>query len=819
MDALAENNKAPESDSSELLCLGNRPINQALVGLWSSLGHLYHKEIDIYTEIGRQKLIAWWFKHGQLEYKGYSLEMNRILLDEYHRLDYWNEGDVLPVSSLMKYVYNARPDISKQYPDLSIPEVRFAFWQWWILFGFLEYGLAGNALPKPYHYKADNKNSLTTIVLEFLTRLDKQTSPTSGNPLRKHDLLYWWLHKRKEARTYLDKWLNDIVIGEHHSLLGHKSSEGLTSLVTPLMRSVLSNRHDLEIFRDKSNRPWLFWEWWLSYSVTDYGLQTHGLPSDLPLLCSDITSRVAIDDNEEIPVSKLLLNIYISESPGSTGQDTSDSHKIPQWLREGALYRFSSVSTYFMVPEHFITWDYIQHISTMKDMVIDAIETSRRVAIIEAIGIYLRRLFALLRVSPQETEEFMQNQQLYPSSITDKLREAVVRLATLRTVLLQEQADGNSTKTDMEIKDQSDLRIIGYPKGLFGIGEDARLVFRSACKAGFDCRLFQALRPQGASTMTNSDISDGQPSGHKGINIYCMPAFDTIAYYFDAGPDAFNVRYNIGLWQWELPDFPEPARFALEIVDEIWTISTYSAAAIRKSTHKPVYVIPLPVTQYESTCFDRSEFSLPEDAFLFLCVLDGASYIARKNPLAVIEAFQRAFQGSRDVHLVVKAMNISHSELWRECVNRSLADSRITLITDVISEERMSCLYAVSDCVVSLHRAEGFGRVVANGLLHKKPVISSAFSGPLDFVNQDSAYLVRGTNTRVLEGDYLLSRNSSWFSPDIDHAAELMRTIVKDPMDASRRARSGQQIILRKFSIDACASFINARIRKINQTL
>ena len=51
---------------------------------------------------------------------------------------------------------------------------------------------------------------------------------------------------------------------------------------------------------------------------------------------------------------------------------------------------------------------------------------------------------------------------------------------------------------------------------------------------------------------------------------------------------------------------------------------------------------------------DRAHFGLPDSVFTFGYIFDVNSYVQRKNPLALIEAFRREFGDSADVLLVLK---------------------------------------------------------------------------------------------------------------------------------------------------------------------
>jgi len=84
----------------------------------------------------------------------------------------------------------------------------------------------------------------------------------------------------------------------------------------------------------------------------------------------------------------------------------------------------------------------------------------------------------------------------------------------------------------------------------------------------------------------------------------------------------------------------------LEIIfflfDEIWVPSHFAAKAISRHSPIPANVISHSIS-LPGNSISRSELKLPEDKFLFLFIFDENSNYARKNPQAVIQAFNKAF--------------------------------------------------------------------------------------------------------------------------------------------------------------------------------
>ncbi|HEX7434527.1 MAG TPA: hypothetical protein VF326_12805, partial [Anaerolineaceae bacterium] len=97
-------------------------------------------------------------------------------------------------------------------------------------------------------------------------------------------------------------------------------------------------------------------------------------------------------------------------------------------------------------------------------------------------------------------------------------------------------------------------------------------------------------------------------------------------------------RYNIGVWYWELPVFPDKWAFSFGLVDEIWVASKFVQESIQAKSPVPVVIIPPCISVKIDPRFDRSSFNLPEDTFLFLCAYDVLSIQARKNPQGAVDA-------------------------------------------------------------------------------------------------------------------------------------------------------------------------------------
>ena len=333
------------------------------------------------------------------------------------------------------------------------------------------------------------------------------------------------------------------------------------------------------------------------------------------------------------------------------------------------------------------------------------------------------------------------------------------------------------------------VNLIGHAYGELGIGEDLRMAVEACEAAGIPYAIVN-FSP-GASTRQDDRLLAGRTgtageaaSAPYATNIFCLTAFETARLYLEHGPGLFEGRRNIGWWPWELPVWPERWRPALNLVDEIWAASRFSQdayqAAMGDGSNIPVHLMPLSVSVARRAQCIRQQFGLPARKFLFLYLFDANSWWSRKNPIAILKAFQRAFPASdQDVGLVFK---VSHSgpqdRRYREFMARCASDQRVHVLSGVLDRPDVLGLMDVCDAYVSLHRSEGFGRTLAEALLLGKPVVGTDFSGNIDFLNEKNGFPVACRARRVKAGEYAFiaeTDGARWAEPNILDAARQMR--------------------------------------------
>lgn len=255
----------------------------------------------------------------------------------------------------------------------------------------------------------------------------------------------------------------------------------------------------------------------------------------------------------------------------------------------------------------------------------------------------------------------------------------------------------------------------------------------------------------------------------------------------------------IGYWAWELPDLPADWLGGFALVDEIWCPSEFTAAAVRRHTKKPVHVVPHFVAV--------DEHARPKSAnrdFTVFTAFDMGSSFARKNPLAVIEAFRRAFAKGEAARLTLKISNPqTHPESMAALAQAAAGDARIVFNTEKLSGEAMQTLIAASDTVMSLHRSEGFGLVLAEAMAAAVPVIATGWSGNLDFMHEDNSLLVPFSLVPAIDPQrHYHFPAQSWATADVAAAAEALRFLFGNNQARTKLGVSGQETIRAALSLD-----------------
>ena len=325
--------------------------------------------------------------------------------------------------------------------------------------------------------------------------------------------------------------------------------------------------------------------------------------------------------------------------------------------------------------------------------------------------------------------------------------------------------------------------LIGYPRGEFGIGSLLRFPALALEEAGVPFKVFD-FNPNSQASQKDHRLNKWLTHlPEYRINIFCIGADQLPLLKKILGKGFFHGRHNILYGAWELSRMPKRWITFLKDMKEIWAMSSFMGQMFRRSTSLPVYDLPLPICSTQLGSYSRYQFQIPENDFVFLFMFDFDSHVARKNPEAVIKAFEYAFSKSsqNSVSLVIKSINGDrHLNEHRTIEKLIEGDSRIIHIQKVLPHYENSALMHCCDCYVSLHRSEGFGLTIAEAMLIGKPVITTGYSGNMDFTTDQNSLLVDYQLVPVqMNSPYQYSKGEMWAEPDIEQAGEYMKKLLK----------------------------------------
>jgi glycosyltransferase involved in cell wall biosynthesis len=289
-------------------------------------------------------------------------------------------------------------------------------------------------------------------------------------------------------------------------------------------------------------------------------------------------------------------------------------------------------------------------------------------------------------------------------------------------------------------------------------------------------------------------------------------------------PSGTNRRV-IASWFWELPIVAEPFRSHLARVDEIWTGSPFIARTIETFTDVPVVVIPFPLALSVADGIERRDFGIPEDRVVFFFDYDADSTEARKNPLGLISAFEKAFRGrpsEQSPCLVIKVRNggAEHNRPLILRLREQLARHGGVLIEEELSRPEMNALLTCTDIYSSLHRAEGVGLGMLEAMWLGKPVISPAYPAKWLFSLAEAGSAIRAPLKEITNADYesgavnnhVYSEGLPWTEPDRADAAEWMRALADDSQLRESLGRRQAQLVREHYSPRRAAEIMLARL-------
>ncbi|MFB9948288.1 glycosyltransferase family 4 protein [Rhizobium puerariae] len=274
-----------------------------------------------------------------------------------------------------------------------------------------------------------------------------------------------------------------------------------------------------------------------------------------------------------------------------------------------------------------------------------------------------------------------------------------------------------------------------------------------------------------------------------------------------------KVNAYVG-FAWEELEFPQYLvdRFNRDLDLVMVTANFVSDAFVQSGVTIPVEVIG---NGCDHVSVPADPASRPSQEHQRKRILHVSSCFARKGIDVLVEAFLRSFRADEPVELVIKTFpnpdNILEAVL-AEKRERLPGAPPITVINRYYDDDQLLALYRSAAMVVAPSRGEGFGLPLAEAMRLGIPVVTTNYSGQLDFCRPDTAWLVdchMAASRAHVAGSFSL-----WAEPSLEHLGSQMRAVLHQPEEAEARCQQAQKLLAAHFTWSGVARRVLAALAK-----
>ena len=354
------------------------------------------------------------------------------------------------------------------------------------------------------------------------------------------------------------------------------------------------------------------------------------------------------------------------------------------------------------------------------------------------------------------------------------------------------------------------VNLIGYARSEMGVGEAARRS-HAALSAALVPVSITALSTSGNYPDRDEQVKprESRKYAYTLMHVNADQLPNVVTEVFNGN---HRAQSTIGYWAWELESFPAEYDEAFSFCREIWTLSEFCRRSIAARSPVPVHCFHPPIKVPECRPDMREDLGISANRFVYLVMFDMLSVFERKNPLGAIDAFRKAYPLIPNSELVVKINSAGHRPEQLDGLREHAGGLPIRFIDRTLERAEVEALIQSCDCLVSLHRAEGFGLALAEAMSIAKPVIATSYSGNMDFMDADNSFLVDYELSPVPRGCDPYPQTATWASPSAEHAAKRMVDVQTNPELTAAVARRGQRDVMSRLSPEAVGARMRARL-------
>lgn len=352
------------------------------------------------------------------------------------------------------------------------------------------------------------------------------------------------------------------------------------------------------------------------------------------------------------------------------------------------------------------------------------------------------------------------------------------------------------------------LSVIGPWRQVLGLSDDCHSVCRALDALGTDYEVL-ATRP---TPRIEIDRDKDRALRHRAVDtpsgeraLFSDTLFEATFWALAHWPRFRGFTRADLFAPWELPALPPGWPGATALFDTILTPSHFTAGVFAAAGAARVRRLcpSIELTgrgRAAAAAALRRRLVLPREARVFACVFDFSSVMERKNPAAAIVAFRRLRVQVPRAVLVLKTTRGHRNPAAVGRLRALIGSDRGILWADAAWPNlAVEGLLRRADALISLHRAEGFGRNIAKALRLGGRAVVTDWSGNTD-LRAERGYIGVGHRLRRLRaGEYFLGLGQEWAEPDLADAARALRRALASPA-APYPARSAHRFSRVRFA-------------------
>jgi ADP-heptose:LPS heptosyltransferase/SAM-dependent methyltransferase len=278
--------------------------------------------------------------------------------------------------------------------------------------------------------------------------------------------------------------------------------------------------------------------------------------------------------------------------------------------------------------------------------------------------------------------------------------------------------------------------------------------------------------------------------------------------------DAFKLSNAIGMTVWETDTMPAQWRNTLNHLLELWLPCDYNVQAFEPKLSKPVFKLPHAAVppMGASPPQPGGRLCIRAGDFVFYSIFE---WQERKCPLSHMTAYLRAFPEDGPHVFVVKsnpgARDVARSAL-EEARRQTGSAARVEIHCDGWSDCEIEELHHRGDCYVSLHRGEGWCYPLFEAACRGTPVVATAYSGPLEYLNDTAHQLVPYSLTSVRQPYAFYHPRMRWAEPDFNEAMRRLRWVYDNRDSAREKAQAAAAPLRERYAPEAIGELARERL-------